>query len=152
MKYKVLTATALAAALVLGAGMAGQSYAHGWDDDDGPRGRYGMMGPMGGGMMGGQGYGHGYGGGYGMMHGPGSGYQGDCPFAGKASFAKEVTTETVTKFLEQRLTHMGNERLKVGEVKETDDKTITAEIVTKDGSLVQKLQFDRATGRHFPVR
>lgn len=157
MKKKTLLATTLAAALVLGAGIAGQTYAHGSGDDDdrGYRGGYGMMGHAGG-MMGGRRGGHhghdddhGYG--YGMM-GPGGGYKGDCPFAGKAAFTPNVTTETVTKFLEQRLDHMGNDRLEVGEVKELDDKTITGEIVTKDGSLVMKMQFDKTTGRHFPVR
>ncbi|MBC8337518.1 MAG: hypothetical protein H8E39_02390 [Alphaproteobacteria bacterium] len=153
MNKKTLTATALAAALVLGAAFAGQTYAHGWDDDDDYRGRYGhhgmMRGQMGGpGMMGGGG---GYGMGRGMM-GYGGGYGGDCPFANKAAFAPNVTTDTVTKFLELRLTHMGNDRLKVGEVKEVDDKTITGEIVTKDGSLVMKMQFDRATGRHVPIK
>ena len=155
MNKKTLTASALAAALVLGAAFAGQTYAHGGDDDDDDRrGGYGMMGHMGGGMMGshhGRDYDHGYGHGYGMM-GFGGGYRGDCPFADKASFSKDVTVESVTKFLEQRLTHMGNDRLKVGEVKATDDKTIVGEIVTKDGSLVMKMQFDRATGRHVPIK
>ncbi|MBT7942135.1 MAG: hypothetical protein HN719_02145, partial [Alphaproteobacteria bacterium] len=131
----------LAVALVVGAGIAGQTYAHGSDDDDDDRrGRYGMMGHMGGGMMGG-----------GMM-GHDDDHKGDCPFATKASLSQDVTVESVTKFLEQRLGHMGNDRLKVGEVTATDDKTITAEIVTQDDSLVMKMQFDRKTGRHFPVK
>ena len=40
-----------------------------------------------------------------------------------------------------------NKRLKVGEVKEADDDTIVAEIVTQDGSLVQRLKVDRHTGQ-----
>ncbi len=44
------------------------------------------------------------------------------------------------------LTWRGNERLKVGEVKEKDADTITAEIVTKDNSLVERFIFDRHTG------
>ncbi|NQV84562.1 MAG: hypothetical protein HQ494_12150 [Rhodospirillales bacterium] len=155
MTYKALKTTALVAALALGAAyIATPAIAHGpggqgtmgGSGQQGTMGGYGgMMGHMGGGMMGGQGYGMGAG----MM---GSGGQGDCPFATNASLSQDVTVESVTKFLEQRLTHMGNDRLKVGEVKATDDKTIVAEIVTQDGSLVQKMQFDIKTGQHTPVR
>jgi len=159
MKYKALKATALVAALALGAVyVASPATAHG-SGGYGTRGG-GMMGHMGGGMMGGGMMGNmgggmmggaGMTGGAGMM-GSGSGDHGDCTYAKKAAFSQDVTVESVTKFMEQRLTQMGNKRLKVGEVKATDDKTIVAEIVTLDGSLVQKLQFDRNTGRHFPVR
>ncbi len=151
MKYKTLKTTALVAALALGAVyVAGPAIAHG----QGGQGTWGggMMGHMGGGMMGGAGMmGGGMMGGAGMM-GSGSGGHGDCSFAQKAALGQDVTIESVTKFLEQRLTHMGNDRLKIGEVKATDDKTIVAEIVTLDGSLVQKLQFDRDTGRHSLIR
>ncbi len=141
MKYKALKTTALVAALALGAVYAaGPAIAHG-SGGQGTGG--GMMGHMGGGMMGHMG---------GGMMGSGSGGHGDCPSAQKAAFGQDMTVESVTKFLEQRLNHMGNDRLKVGEIKATDDKTIVAEIVTQDGSLVQKLQFDRETGRHFPIR
>lgn len=151
MKYKALTATAVAAALILGAGMAGQTYAHGWDDDDDDRrGRYGMMKHKGAGMMGGIGWGAG-GKGAGMQ-GLGFGNQGDCPFGQNAAFAPDVTVDSVKKFLDQRLDRMNNDRLKVGEVKKTGDDTIVAEIVTKDGSLVQKLQFDTETGRPTPIK
>lgn len=141
MKYKALKTTALVAALALGAVyVAGPAIAHG-SGGQGTWGGMGMMGHMGGGMMGGAG-----------MMGYGSRGHGDCPSAQKAAFGQDVTVESVTKFLEGRLSHMGNDRLKVGEVKATDDKTIVAEIVTQDGSLVQKLQFDRDTGRHSPIR
>jgi hypothetical protein len=46
--------------------------------------------------------------------------------------------------LERYLKQQSNPRLKVGEVKEKD--TITAEIVTADGSLVQRFKIDRHTG------
>ncbi len=148
MKYKALKTTALVAALALGAVyVAGPAIAHG-SGGQGTGVGTGMMGGMGGGMMGGMGGGM-MGGG---MMGAGYGGHGDCPSAQKAAFGQDVTVESVTKFLEQRLSHMGNDRLKVGEIKATDDKTIVAEIVTQDGSLVQKLQFDRETGRHFPIR
>jgi len=158
MRNKALKATALVAALALGtAFFAAPTFAHGPGGPGGQGGQGGgwagggMMGHMGGpGMMGGgaQGMGPGMMGGYGQ----GMGNQGDCAFAQQSAFSKDVTVESVTKFLQQRLTYMGNDRLKVGEVKNQDDKTIIAEIVTQDGSLVQKMQFDRVTGRHFPVR
>ncbi|NQU61411.1 MAG: hypothetical protein HQ512_09790 [Rhodospirillales bacterium] len=153
MKSKTVKVTALAAALALGAAfVAAPTFAHGpaGSGGQGSGGGYGMMGHMGNmgpGMMGG--YGSGMGAGM-MGFGPGGqmGGQGDCPYGQKAAFSKDVTVDSVTKFLEQRLTMMGNKRLKVGDVTEKDDKTITGEIVTQDGSLVQKLQFDRETGRH----
>ncbi len=58
-----------------------------------------------------------------------------------------VTVDEVKGLLEQRLAMWRNPNLKVGEVKEKDEYTITAEIVTKDGSLVQSMEFDRKTGR-----
>ena len=101
----------------------------------------GMMGHMGG-MMGHMGAG---------MMGPGAGGQGGCPYQ-QAALTEELTVESVTKFLERRLSHMGNDRLKVGEVKVKDDNTIIAEIVTVDDSLVQRIEFDRKTGQRRQVR
>ncbi len=97
----------------------------------------GMM--RGHGMMGhGSIMGHGmWGGGYG--HGPGRGksaIQGD----------KDLSADDVRGRLERSLKWHGNERLKVGEVKELDDDTIVAEIVTLDDSLVDRLEVDRHTG------
>ena len=48
--------------------------------------------------------------------------------------------------VERWLTWRGNPRLKVGEVKEKDANTITADVVTKDNSLVQRFDVDRHTG------
>ncbi len=175
MKRKTLILTAAVAAIVIGAAALVPAYAHGpgygmgWGG--GPGYGMGMMGQgqgqgygMGPGMMGqGQGYGmgpgmmgqgQGYGMGPGMMGqgmGPGmmgQGQQaygpGNCPFA--ATQGAEVTVDSVTKFLEARIAHWGGDRLKVGKVEAADDKTITGEIVTKDGSLVQKFAFDKQTG------
>ena len=125
MKRKTLVLTAAAAAIAIGAAAFAPAYARGPG-----------MGP---GMMG-QGMGPGQ-----QAYGPGN-----CP--GVAAAGQEVTVETVTKLLEGRIAHSGNDRLKVGKVEAADDKTITAEIVTKDGSLVQKFAFDKATGRHQPVK
>ncbi len=60
--------------------------------------------------------------------------------------AEEMTPERVRTFLEQRLEQHGNPRLKLGEIASAADGSITAEIVTVDGSLVQKLAFNRYPG------
>lgn len=59
---------------------------------------------------------------------------------------KEMTPETVRSWLETRLEWHGNPRLKIGEIGSETDGVITAEIVTIDGSLVQKLAFNRYPG------
>ena len=48
--------------------------------------------------------------------------------------------------MERWLAWQGNQRLKLGEVKEKDADTITADIVTKDNSLVERFIVDRHTG------
>ncbi len=108
----------------------------------------GMSGP---GMMGpGQGYGPGpgYGMGPGMM-GPGMGDQGMMgPYSGRVvTPTKDLSAADVRHFFEHRLEMHGNKHLKIGEVKEADDDTIVADIVTQDGSLVQRLKVDRHTGQ-----
>lgn len=59
---------------------------------------------------------------------------------------EEMTPERVRTFLEQRLEQHGNPRLKLGEIATDTDGSVTAEIVTVDGSLVQKLAFNRYPG------
>lgn len=59
---------------------------------------------------------------------------------------KDLTADDVKKVLEGRLAWAGNKRLKVGEVTTKDDETYVATIVTKDNSLVQRLEIDRKTG------
>lgn len=134
-----------------------------------------MMGPgmqygygMGPGMMMGPGMHHGYGmhRGYGMPHGygmhprhgmhhgmmmgPGAGRGrglGPRMFYGwPAGESRDISVEDARGWLERKLAWHGNPRLKLGEVTESDDDTIVAEIVTKDGSLVQKLAIDRHSG------
>lgn len=114
----------------------------------GARGQYGP------GMMG-----WGYHMGPGTMMGPGMmgpGYQSrpgtmqpPCPGFEHSTLGpgKELTVDDVRARLERSLTWHGNKRLKVGEVKVADDRTIVAEIVTVDDSLVQRFKFDRRTGR-----
>ena len=102
----------------------------------------GMMGPgmMGGGMMGGDMMGRGMTGG-GMMGGDmmGRGMMGGP--AGEA-LTPDVVRQRLSRFIEWQ----GNSRLKVGEVAETQNNTIIAEIVTQDDSLVERLEIDPATG------
>ena len=48
--------------------------------------------------------------------------------------------------MERWLARADNSRLKLGDVKEKDTDTITADIVTLDNSLVQRFEIDRNTG------
>jgi hypothetical protein len=59
---------------------------------------------------------------------------------------EEMTEDRVRALLEQQLTNLGNPRLRLGEIGTTSDGSITAEIVTVEGSLVQKLAFNRYPG------
>lgn len=146
MKRRTLTITAAAAAVLLAAAaFSAPGIAHG-PGGGAYQGGPGMMGHMGYGMTGpgpgGGRYGHM---GPGMM-GYGPGAYGDCPM-NQAAFGKELSVEDVTKLLEHRLDMWGNDRLKLGEVGERGEDAIVGEIVTKDGSLVERLVFDRHSGR-----
>lgn len=59
---------------------------------------------------------------------------------------EEMTEDRVRALLEQQLTSLGNPRLKLGEIGTASDRSITAEILTVDGSLVQRLAFNRYPG------
>lgn len=116
-------------------GMMGPGYGGGY----GP----GMMGPgmMGPGMMGPSMMGPG-------MMGPGQGY-GMMP---EATPGADLSADDVRARLQSSLEWHGNPRLEVGDVTEADDDTITADIVTKDGSLVQRFMVNRHTGAMQPVQ
>jgi len=148
MKRKALTIAAAAAIALAAAAFSAPGVAHGpgWGNAQGQYGQ-GMMGQRGHGQSG-QGRGQGMmGRGMGPgMAGYGPGAFGDCPRA-QAAQGQEVTVDTVSAFLERRLDMWGNQRLKLGEVSEQGEDTIVGEIVTKDGSLVERLVFDRKTGR-----
>jgi hypothetical protein len=130
-------------------------------------GGYGMMGGWGGGGQGpwngpafgqggpgsadgqGPGFGpgfhmRGWGGGPGMMQGYGPGY--DRSGNAQGNQPLNLTTDDVKSRVERWLAWRGNQRLKLGEVKEKDADTITADVVTKDNSLVQRFIVDRHTG------
>lgn len=123
-----------------GGGMAGQGM------PEGGMGQ-GMMGhgqmPMAGGMMGCpmmQAMGARGGMKMGGMAGPGL-------FYGMPHDAtREMTPARVRALLERRLEQHANPRLKLGEIATAADGNIVAEIVTVDGSLVQKLAFNRYPG------
>jgi hypothetical protein len=110
-----------------------------------------MMGQGGQGMQGMQGQGMMRQGmmGQGMM-GRGMMRDGSCPDRGRL-FGSRVTPmmnlsiEDVRGYLTVQLERLNNKRLKVGEIK-ADDGTITADVVTVDNSLVQRLKVDRRTG------
>lgn len=55
--------------------------------------------------------------------------------------------DDVKRALGDWLTWEGNARLKLGAVTEKDPNTFQAEIVTKDGSLVQRFEIDRRSGQ-----
>lgn len=65
----------------------------------------------------------------------------------------ELTADQVRTLAEARLIMRGNDRLKVGEVREQGDDFIV-QIVTVDGSLVREIEVDKDDGfprgrRHF---
>ena len=92
-------------------------------------------GPCGGAMMG-----------PGMM---GDGMMGSGMMMGQHRRTGPVTVEYVQRMLDINLQMYANPNLKVGTVSEGDG-TITAEIVTKDGSLVNRFKVDRSTGQWTP--
>ncbi len=61
------------------------------------------------------------------------------------------TGKSVRLLLEYRLMVAGNPRLRVGAVKETDDRVV-ASVVTADGSLVEEYTIDKKSGVWTPMR
>lgn len=111
--------------------------------------------PFGGGwgMMGG------YGPGYGMMYGPGNGpgcygpammYGCGSGYVAPATGNLNLSTDDVRNYLARWIAAQGNTHIKVGDVKEQDADTITADIVTQDNSLVQRFTVNRHTGFYRP--
>ncbi|MBI3705115.1 MAG: hypothetical protein HY244_15010 [Rhizobiales bacterium] len=172
-KRNLLIGLGVAAALAVGAygytafAQGGPGYGPGWMMGGGNGPGYGrMMGGWGGGPGAGPGNcpgfaqgegngpGTGFGPGSGRMrggHGPGMMQQGYGPGYGPRGDVQQnqqlnLTTADVKARIERWLTWRGNSRLQVGEVKEKDADTITADVVTKDNSLVQRFIVDRHTG------
>ena len=61
------------------------------------------------------------------------------------------TERSVRLILEYRLMVAGNRRLTVGKIKDQGNE-ITAEVITVDGSLVEKYTIDKYVGEWKPVR
>jgi len=91
--------------------------------------------------------------GQGQMPMMGQGMMGRMPMMGghghgqMQPLRRDLTADEVKHMMEHRIAWAGNPNLKVGEVTEKDGDIIEVEIVTKDGSLVQKIEIDRHTGR-----
>jgi hypothetical protein len=101
----------------------------------------GMSGMMGGGAMpmGPMMRGH-----HGAMGGHGLGPE--ALYGMPQGFVTEMTPARVEAFLSHLLERHGNPRLELGDIEEAEDGSIIAEIVTTDGSLVQRLSFNRFPG------
>jgi hypothetical protein len=67
------------------------------------------------------------------------------------SLPQDLSAAQVEHMLQHQIAWSGNPNLRVGPVEERDDDTIVADIVTKDGSLVQRLEIDRHTGWMMPA-
>jgi hypothetical protein len=105
----------------------------------------GMMGQMCRGMMMGSGMGSGMMG-SGMMHRDRESGTGGL-FGSRVTPMMNLSVEDVRGYLATQLERLKNKRLKVGDVR-SEDGTITADIVTVDNSLVQRLKIDRHTGKY----
>ena len=80
----------------------------------------------------------------GMMQG-GMGSGGGAIFGSRVTPMMNLSVDDVRGYLAVQLDRLNNKRLKVGDIK-SEDGTITADIVTVDNSLVQRLKVDRHTG------
>jgi hypothetical protein len=136
----------------------GPGYGHmgGWGGGPGPGAGQWNCPAFGQANASGPGYGPGYhmrgwGGGYGpgMMQGYGYGPRNGPAYNrgdAQGNQTLNLTTDDVKARMENWLAVRGNARLKVGEVKEKDADSITADIVTKDNSVVERFIVDRHTG------
>ena len=66
-------------------------------------------------------------------------------FGSRVTPTMSLSVEDVRYYLGSQLERLKNKRLKVGDIT-ADDGAITADIVTVDNSLVQRLRVDRHTG------
>ncbi|MHA1530184.1 MAG: hypothetical protein ACTSVG_14280 [Alphaproteobacteria bacterium] len=159
MKTRMIGAMAFSAALVAAlAAVPSTAMAHGAHGNNaGPAERgYGQMmgqghGPMmrhGHGQMMGQGCGSMMG--HGGMMGQGN-HGGMMGQGGIAPLAEDLSVDQVRHMMEHRVAMMQNPNLKLGEVADADDDTITADVVTQDGSLVRRFMVDRHTGAMRPA-
>ena len=73
----------------------------------------------------------------------------DMPGRGAMNFTpgRELTVDDVKARVERRISRWNSDTVKIGEIAETDKGTITAQIVTNDGTVVRTMEFDKKTGR-----
>lgn len=69
-----------------------------------------------------------------------------------APLRQDLTVVDVGHIMAHRLAWGGANNLKLDTVEEKDEDTIVAEIVTKNGAVVQRLAVDRHTGSMQPVQ
>lgn len=83
-----------------------------------------------------------------MGYGPmGYGPMGYGPMGYGAAPQAELTVDAVKARVESRIARWNSDAVSVGAVTETDKGTISAEIVTKDGTVVRRMEFDKKSGR-----
>jgi len=124
-----LTAIAVAGAMALGtAALASAQQPAGAQQNPSAAGTVQWPCPMGQGMM-----------------GPGMTGQGMGPGA-MQPLARDLETPDVERMMNSWLAWQRNPNLKLGKIEAKDDYLIVAEIVTKDGSLVQRYEVNRQTG------
>lgn len=66
-------------------------------------------------------------------------------FGSRVAPVMNLSVEDVRDYLTGQLNQLNNKRLKIGDIK-ADTGTITADVVTIDNSLVQRLKVDRRSG------
>lgn len=66
--------------------------------------------------------------------------------------ARDMTVSDVKRMMNSWLAWQGNSNLKLGKVETKDEYVIAAEIVTTDGSLVQRYEVNRQTGWMRPAQ
>ena len=122
--------------------LSGPALAHDVNHANGWQNGWGQGYMMGQGHMMGQGYmmGPGY------MMAPDFNQRGNVGPGMMQTLREDLSIGDVRHMMEHRLRWMNNPNLKLGNVEEKDTDTITADIITKDGSLVQRLNVDRHTG------
>jgi hypothetical protein len=80
------------------------------------------------------------------MMGPGMMRSGmNALFGSRVRQVMNLSVDDVRGYVASQLEHLNNKRLKLGDVN-SGDSTITADIVTVDNSLVQRLKIDRHSG------
>jgi len=93
----------------------------------------------------------------GMHHQPGWGHHGTGPGMGGYGFGRDalrqdLAADDVKHILEHRLQWQGFTNLSVGNIAEKDDDTLTADVITEDGTLVQQFEVNRHTGAFSPAQ